>query len=220
MAKSSGEMPARSIHTAARASPIAIATAVLAVGARFSGQTSRSTEPSSTTSQPVARLDARRPTRAIRAVPRRRRWGRIASNSSVSPLFESSRATSSAATMPRSPCRASTGLRNTAVRPIEEKVAAILRATMPLLPTPVSTSLARRWRHPSSSSRAASTWLLLRRWAAAAMAAASSSRQRVRADKTLVSQIPHSRWRFGGSSFRCAPGRSQRLRQSLPAADR
>ena len=182
MAKSSGEMPARSIHTAARASPMAMATAVLAVGARLRGHTSRSTEPSSTTSQPRAKAESIRPTRAMRPVPRRLRWGRIASSSSVSPLLESSRATSSEATIPRSPCRASVGLRNTAVRPIEEKVAAILRATIPLLPTPVTTSFARRVRQPSSNSRAASTCSLLSRPAAAAMAAASSCRQRLRAE--------------------------------------
>ena len=39
-AKSAGEIPWRSIQTAASESPIAMATAVLAVGARLSGQTS------------------------------------------------------------------------------------------------------------------------------------------------------------------------------------
>jgi len=68
-------------------------------------------------------------------------------------------------------------------------VAAILRATMPLLPTPVITSLARRSAQPSSRLRAASTWALSRRVAAAAMAAASSRRQRVRADKWNVQAL-------------------------------
>ena len=58
MAKSAGEMPRLSIQTAARASPMAIATAVLAVGARLRGQTSRSTLASSTTSLPRANDDS------------------------------------------------------------------------------------------------------------------------------------------------------------------
>lgn len=70
-----------------------------------------------------------------------------------------------------------------AINPIEEKVAAILRATMPLLPTPVITSLALASAQASSWARAASTWAASSRWALAAMAAASSIRQRVRADK-------------------------------------
>ena len=181
MAKSWGEMPARSIHTAARASPIAMATAVLAVGARLRGQISRSTEASSTTSQWRARLELRRPTRAMRAVPRRRRWGRIARSSSVSPLLESSSTTSSAATMPMSPCRASPGWRKTAVRLREEKVAAILRATMPLLPTPLTTSFPRRAAQLVSRASAASTWPGSSRSEAAAMALASCCRQRLRA---------------------------------------
>ena len=110
-AKSAGEIPWRSIHTAARASPIAIATAVLAVGARLSGQTSRSTLASSTTSLPRASDDSARPTRAILAVPRRFKWGSSSSSSVVSPLLDSSKHTSSAATTPRSPCKASRGLR-------------------------------------------------------------------------------------------------------------
>ena len=167
-------MPRRSIHTAARASPMAMATAVLAVGARFSGHTSRSTPASSTTSLPRANEESARPTMAMRPVPRRVRWGSTSSNSVVSPLLESSRQTSSAATTPRSPCSASVGLRNRAMSPIDENVAAILRATMPLLPTPVITSLALRSAQRSSRARAASTSLLLNRSAAVAIAEASS----------------------------------------------
>ena len=179
-------MPRRSIHTAASASPMAIATAVLAVGARLSGQTSRSTLASSTTSLPRPRDDSARPTIAMRPVPRRLRWGSTSSNSVVSPLLESIKQTSSGATTPRSPCKASRGLRYNAIKPMDENVAAIFRATMPLLPTPVITSLAFRSAQRSSSWIAASTCSLLSRSAAVEIAEASSCRQRVRADKTKI----------------------------------
>src|SRR5436190_17750487 len=57
-------------------------------------------------------------------------------SSSEAPLFESTIATSSRLTMPRSPCRESTGWRNVAGVPVEVNVAAILRAISPDLPIP------------------------------------------------------------------------------------
>ena len=163
-----------------------MATAVLAVGARLRGQASRSTPASSTTSLPRAREDSARPTIAILAVPRRFRWGSTSSNSPVSPLLESRRQTSSDATTPKSPWRASTGLRKRAINPMDENVAAIFRATMPLLPTPVITSLARWSAQRSSRARAASTSAADKRSAAEAIALASSCRQRVRAYKRWI----------------------------------
>ena len=71
-------------------------------------------------------------------------------------------------------------------------MAAILRATMPLLPTPVITSLALRSAQRSNNSSAPSTSSLLRRAAAAAIAAASSCKQRVSEDKRLKLWIIHS----------------------------
>ena len=67
------------------------------------------------------------------------------------------------------------------MKPIEEKVAAILRATMPLLPTPLITSLARRLRQASNRMRAAYICCGFSRWAAVSIAAAASWRQRLRA---------------------------------------
>ena len=77
MANCSGEMPERSIHTTARASPMVMATAVQAMGAKLRRHTSRSTESSITTSQPAAIEEVILPNVAMRAVPRRLRWGRI-----------------------------------------------------------------------------------------------------------------------------------------------
>ena len=56
---------------------------------------------------------------------------------------------------------------------LDAMVAAILRATMPLLPTPVTTNLPPWPWQSSSNCRAAATWAGSSRWAAAAMASAS-----------------------------------------------
>ena len=60
--------------------------------------------------------------------------------SAVSPLAESASTTSPRTTMPRSPCMASAGCRNSAGLPVEVNVAAILRAISPLLPMPLTTT--------------------------------------------------------------------------------
>ncbi len=83
---------------------------VLAVGARFSGQASRSTLQSSTRSACWARVDASRPVSAIRGAPRRLSRGRMAVSSPLSPLLEMASTTSAAVTMPRSPWLASAGV--------------------------------------------------------------------------------------------------------------
>ncbi len=54
------------------------------------------------------------------------------------PLRLIASSTSPARTTPRSPCAASTGWMNWLGVPVEVRVAAILRATMPLLPRPVT----------------------------------------------------------------------------------
>src|SRR6266540_146456 len=51
--------------------------------------------------------------------------------------------TSPSLTMPRSPCKASTLCRRTAVEPVLVRVAAIFCPTLPDLPTPTTTILAR-----------------------------------------------------------------------------
>ena len=64
--------------------------------------------------------------------------------SSVSPLADSASTTSPRTTIPRSPCTASTGCINNAGVPIELRVAATLRAIIPLLPMPVTTTRPRQ----------------------------------------------------------------------------
>ena len=54
MARSLSDMTARSINTTCMASPIAMAIPVLAVGARFSGPNTKSSDPSITTFHPWA----------------------------------------------------------------------------------------------------------------------------------------------------------------------
>ena len=55
-----------------------------------------------------------------------------------------------------SPCRASTGSSTTAVEPVLERVAAILRPMLPDLPMPTTTSLSRRARAATTRSTARS----------------------------------------------------------------
>src|SRR5437879_4763273 len=68
--------------------------------------------------------------------PSRLSWPTNPNSSSDAPLLDSTSATSSRPTSPRSPCRESTGWRNEACVPVEVNVAAILRAIRPDLPTP------------------------------------------------------------------------------------
>ena len=108
-AKSSRRNPFTSSSVTARASPSARATAVLAVGARVSGQASSRTPASSATVALRASRDSWVPVSAMMGTPRRLSWSTRPNSSSDSPLLESSTATSSRPTMPRSPCKESTG---------------------------------------------------------------------------------------------------------------
>src|SRR5439155_1280191 len=76
------------------------------------------------------------PVSAIIGTPSRFSWLTSPNSSSEAPLFDSRSATSSWPTMPRSPCRESTGWRNDAGVPVDVKVAATLRAINPDLPSP------------------------------------------------------------------------------------
>ena len=102
-----------SMSTTARASPMARAAVVLVVGARPRGQASRSTPQSMTTSEP--RGQSRAPCPRSWPPP----WPRAGSARGSGPPARRSRRSGRgpaprrpAATMPRSPCRASTGCRN------------------------------------------------------------------------------------------------------------
>src|SRR5258707_2934253 len=70
-------------------------------------------------------------------------------SSSLSPEFDRARIASSPPIMPRSPWLASAGWTNCAGVPVEASVAAILRATWPLLPMPVTISRPRTAAHKS-----------------------------------------------------------------------
>ena len=69
---------------------------------------------------------------------KRLQYWMIGPSSVDSPEWDSISTTSSGVTMPRSPWPASAGCRKMAGVPVEVKVAVILRATMPLLPMPVT----------------------------------------------------------------------------------
>ena len=139
-AKSSGLNPRVSKRATANASPNAICAVVLAVGAKLSGQASLSTPQSNTKSAWFASVDCKPPVIAIKGTPWRLSTGRIAANSSLSPLLEMANTTSISRTMPKSPWLASPGWTNIAGVPVEASVAAILRPMCPLLPMPITTT--------------------------------------------------------------------------------
>ncbi len=65
-------------------------------------------------------------------------WASMSASSDVSPELDSASTASPSAIMPRSPWLASAGWTNCAGVPVEASVDAILRATWPLLPMPVT----------------------------------------------------------------------------------
>ncbi len=85
VAYSSRVRPRASRSATASASPMASATVVDAVGTRLNGQASRSTEASSTTSECLARVEAKSPVRATMRTPVRLRMGSRLTSSSDSP---------------------------------------------------------------------------------------------------------------------------------------
>src|SRR5882762_336255 len=160
LAKSSSWNPRFSERATANASPRASMVVVEAVGARPREQASLSTEQSRATFAASARveslwdvaraplpdgpLEIKSPVKLIRGTCRRLMVASSRRISSVSPLADRASTTSPRTTMPRSPCTASTGCMNRAGVPIELRVAAILRAMMPLLPMPVTTTRPRQ----------------------------------------------------------------------------
>ena len=111
--------------TTARASPIARAAVVLAVGASPRGHASFGTATFKTASARLAMVDSEPPVIAIIETFLFFRLLSSRFNSAVSPLYEMARTTSLGSTMPRSPCIASTGCRKKEAVPVLFKVAAI-----------------------------------------------------------------------------------------------
>ena len=124
----------------ARASPMAMAAAVDAVGARFSEQASSFTAMSRTMLLAWARVDFGLAVSASSGTARRFTVSRSSMSSAVSPLVEIASITSPAVSIPRSPWSASPVCRNRAGVPVLAKVAAIFRPTRPDLPRPVTTT--------------------------------------------------------------------------------
>ncbi len=172
-AKSSGRKPRASSKATARASPMASWAVVLAVGARFRGQASRSTLQSSTRSAWRARVDCSPPVSAMRGAPRRLSTGRMAVSSPLSPLLEMASTRSAPVTMPRSPWLASAGCTKNAGVPVEASVAAILRPTWPLLPMPITT------RRPVLCSTICTAWAKRSSTRAASPVSAAASMSKV-----------------------------------------
>src|SRR5437016_4746987 len=135
-AKSSRRKPLTSSSVTPSASPSASAAVVLAVGASVSAHASSLTLASSTTCACRASKESASPTIVMIGTSRRFSCITRPNSSSDPPLFDNRIATSSGPTMPRSPCRESTGCRNDAGVPVDVSVAAILRAISPDLPTP------------------------------------------------------------------------------------
>ena len=109
LAKSSGLKPLASSRATAKASPIASAAVVLAVGAKLSGHASFSTRTLRCESAKTAKEESGLPVRAISLAPVRLIIGTIAVSSLVSPELENATNTSCCVTMPRSPWLASAG---------------------------------------------------------------------------------------------------------------
>ena len=82
---------------------------VLAVGARFKGQASSSTDTSKFTSAAVAKADVDLPVIVINGTPKRFNIGRMVTISLVSPEFDTASTTSFPVIIPMSPWLASPG---------------------------------------------------------------------------------------------------------------
>ena len=96
------------------------------VGARLSGQASRSTEVSSVTSLKRESVESEFPVRAMSLTSKRLMNGSRSSSSRVSPEYERASTASPSESRPRSPCSAFCESSTTAVAPVELNVAAIL----------------------------------------------------------------------------------------------
>ena len=162
-------------------------TVVLAVGARPSGHASAATLVSSTTSAPRARGDAGSPLIAKTGSPSRRAGASSATSSGVRPLFDTARKASPRASMPMSPCRPSAACRKSAGVPVEASVAAILRQTMPDLPSPLTTTFPS---HPRSRSTARENSSPSRSASARTAAISTSSTRRATARSTAIRSLP------------------------------
>ncbi len=123
--KSSARNFLRLSRTTARASPMASVAVVEVVGARPSGQASLGMATSSVTTACRDRVESATPHRAMIDTPRSLRLPSRRFSSAVSPEYERARTTSVGATMPRSPCMASTGWRKKEGVPVELRVATI-----------------------------------------------------------------------------------------------
>ena len=120
---------------------------VLAVGARFSGQASSGTPTSSVTLAARPSVESVLPLITMSGTARRFRCGSSSTSSGVSPELDSASTASPRVIMPRSPCPASAGCRKKAGVPVLASVAAILPATCPDLPMPVTTTRPWQARH-------------------------------------------------------------------------
>ena len=136
--KSAGPKPRRVSSATASASSSASCMVVEVVGARPSGHASGAGGSSSTWSAARASALSARPVIATSGRPKRRACATRSASSGVSPELERASTASPETTMPRSPWLASAGWTNRAGVPVEAKVAAILRATWPDLPIPVT----------------------------------------------------------------------------------
>ena len=123
------------------ASPKAIVTVVDAVGAKLSGQASRSMAVTKATSATRASELRGFPVMAMIGMPIALRAGTQVINSLDSPENEMPTKTSPGRIMPRSPWAASSECTKNEVVPVEENVAASLRPMCPDLPTPEKMTL-------------------------------------------------------------------------------
>ena len=172
---------------------MASAAVVLVVGARFRGQASAGTLTSRWTRPSRASVEAGFPVIETSGTPMRRMSGRMVRISAVSPEFDRASTASSRVIMPRSPWLASAGCRKNDGVPVLARVAAILPATCPDLPMPVTTT---RPRQPMSR-RQAATNDASSRPASAATASASMAKALRPAASTRLSSMASLMWAGG-----------------------
>src|SRR6266849_1188807 len=235
-AKSSWRNPRRSNNATASASPTAIATVVLAVGARFSEQASSRTLTSSATSLASPSVDATFPVSVTSGISNRFSASSRRIISSVSPPYDTASMASPRASMPKSPCSASAGCRKNDGVPVLESVAEIFRPISPDLPIPVTATRPLQAKSPSTalaklaSSRAltscsARASISSTRRAVSKLIAGSNAEQPLLIPSTAptipptpptATRLPHRK--APPLDCRAFPGKSRRRRRPRPRA--
>ena len=141
MAKSLSEKFFSFIRHTAKASPVTRVAVVELIGACPSGHASFSTPTLIVISAYFPNVELGFPVKPTIFPPIFLIGDKILKISSEFPLFDMAITTSPLLIIPKSPCNASAAFKNTAVVPVEARVAAIFSPIIPDFPIPVTTTL-------------------------------------------------------------------------------